>query len=96
MDCDTTLAVKAQGVANVPIPTIDIVYLNAGTNPYVYTDSWLKLFTTVDDTNCPVTSCLLMNTDCTSTPAANANFYIGGSTPWPLSAKTDVVDGWVY
>ena len=90
MDCDTTLAVKAQGVADVPLSTVDLPYSSSGT-PHVYVDSWLKLFTTVDDIGCPVDSCLLMNTDCTITSPVNTNFYmlpVGNiDSPWALSAK---------
>jgi hypothetical protein len=95
MDCRTTLTVLAQGVTDVPTSTVDLVYSSSST-PHVYTSSWLKLFATVDDTNCPVTSCKLMDGTCSSTPTANANFYIGANTPWALSAKQNVVDGWVY
>lgn len=99
MDCDTTLAVKAQGVSGVPTSTVDLTYSTSAT-PHVYVDNWDKLFTTVDNTGCPVTSCLLMNTDCTSTPAANTNFYmlpVGAiASPWALSAKLNLAAGWGY
>ena len=90
MDCDTTLALKAQGVTDVPSSTVVLTYSTSAT-PYVYVDSWLKLFTTVDDVSCPVTFCLLMDGTCSTTPAANTNFYmlpVGSiASPWALSAK---------
>jgi len=75
---------------------VDLPYSSSGT-PHVYVDLWLKLFTTVDDIGCPVDSCLLMNTDCTSTPAVNTNFYmLAIASPWALSAKLNLAAGWGY
>ena len=90
MDCTTSVATLAQGATGVPSNDIILPYTTSAT-PYDYVDSWLKLFSEVDGTNCPVTSCLLMNTDCTTTPAVNTNFYmllVGAiANPWALSAK---------
>jgi len=94
MDCTTTLAVITPGTVNAPASTLVLPYSSSAT-PVDYTSTWLKLFTTVDNVNCPVTSCLLMDATCSTTPTANANFYINSAgSPWELKYKRNVVAGW--
>jgi hypothetical protein len=95
MDCTTSLtAIPYSGGGTVPLATLAIPYV-AGTAVYTYVDSYLKLLASGDITNCPVTSCLLMDSTCSATPPANANFYINaGGSPWDLKAKQNVDAGW--
>jgi len=95
MDCTTSLtAIPYSGGGTVPLATLAIPYV-AGTAVYTYVDSYLKLLASGDITNCPVTSCLLMDSTCSTTPTANANFYINaGGSPWDLKAKQNLEAGW--
>jgi hypothetical protein len=93
-DCTSTLAVITPGTVNAPASTLVLPYSSSAT-PVDYTSTWLKLFTTVDNINCPVTSCLLMDATCSTTPTANANFYINSAgSPWELKYKRNVLAGW--
>ena len=94
MDCTTALAVITPGTTDAPVSTLVLTY-SAGTPLHTYTSTWLKLFTTGDNINCPTTTCLLMDATCSSTPTANANFYINpAGSPWELKAKRNVEAGW--
>jgi hypothetical protein len=60
----------------VPSNTLAIAYSNT-LSDYVYTSTWNDLISTADNVGCPVTSCVLMDSTCSTTPSVNANFFIG-------------------
>jgi len=59
----------------------------AGPATKPYANGYTDIFTHHDTTNCPVTACKLMNSDCT-VDLSNSNFYMtNGNTPWAVTAK---------
>ena len=70
---------------------------NAG-GDLTYEAGHTAVFTNLEPTGCPITECLLMNADCSTTPPVDSNFWITpggtGGTPWALTAKRDVEVGW--
>jgi hypothetical protein len=91
MDCTTALEVQGSLPQTNPLV---IPYSSSGT-PFTYASGWNAVFTNADTTNCPITSCTLMNADCSSTPSVNTNFYIGNiGDDWSLKAKQNEVNGW--
>jgi hypothetical protein len=54
--------------------------------------SWNVYFSNTDTTNCPITSCSLFESGC-STSMTNP-VSIGGSTPWLVTARRDDTDGY--
>ena len=93
MDCTTTLAVKAEGSIGVPDYNVVIPYKRSG-GDFILSDSWMNFFSSEDNTNCPVTSCILMESTCSTEMTAETNLLIGSSSPWMVSAKQNIVDGW--
>jgi hypothetical protein len=94
MDCTTALVAKTGG----SLPQTSPLVITYAASPWTmtYASGWSAIFTNADTVNCPITSCSLMNNDCTSTPTANSNFYIGNSgSNWSLTAKQNVANGWV-
>jgi hypothetical protein len=87
MDCTTSLsAISYTPSGTVPVSTLAIPYV-AGSAVYTYVDSYLKLLASGDITNCPVTTCVLMDSTCATTPSTNLNFYINpAGTPGDLKA----------
>ena len=61
---------------------------SASTTRLVYTSTYANIFTHPDPTNCPVTSCTLMDSTCASSMTSSANFGMTtGSTPYAVDAK---------
>lgn len=62
----------------------------------VYTSTYLNLFTHLDTTNCPVTSCTLQDSTCNSAMATSTNFFMTnlGVAPYAANAKQNIEAGW--
>jgi len=96
MDCSTgsAMTTRTAGAANVPVTPWLITYA-ASASLLVYTSTYDKIFITADPTNCPVTSCTLMDTTCATGLTVSTNFFLtAASTPWQIQMKQDVLAGW--
>ena len=54
--------------------------------------SWDSYFSNTDSTNCPVTSCTLYESDCTTVLSSPVS--IGSSTPWDITALRNTLAGY--
>mgnify|MGYP006088799077 CR=1 FL=1 len=94
MNCDKTLTIKAQGGAGVPLLTKEYTYASSPAT-VVFAAGYTSFFAHADVTNCPITSCALMTSNCATSLPANANFKLtDGNTPYGITATQNVVDGW--
>jgi hypothetical protein len=95
MDCDTALVLKASQPQVSPL-TIDWLYNGADLS---YAAGYTDFFDHLDVTNCPITSCNLMTSDCSADLAVNTNLFqtITSSntvSPYEIFAKRNVDAGW--
>jgi hypothetical protein len=91
MDCTTSLTEKTSGLPTTP----QVITYGTSTANWSYMSSWTSIFDYVDNVNCAVTSCVLMNSDCTSNLAVDTTtFYIDTYSPWRLRYKKNIVAGW--
>jgi hypothetical protein len=89
MDCSTSLTEKAS------LPQVNPLVADYGSGVQYYANGWTTVFDYVDNVNCAVTGCVLMNSDCTSNLAVDTTtFYIDTSSPWRLRYNTNIVAGW--
>jgi hypothetical protein len=86
MNCDNAMALISQG-AGVPVITKRIVYAASPAN-LVYATGYTQIFTHPDPSNCPVTSCALMDSTCTNPMTSSANFGLtSGTTTYGITAN---------
>jgi hypothetical protein len=85
-------------VAQVPTNANPMVIPYNSGNDIFYETGFTNLFTNLETTGCPVTSCTLFDSVCgTAYSGTITNFYQVtplATSPWALKAKTNTVDGW--
>ena len=60
---------------------------STSTTALVYTSTYTNIFTHPDPTNCPVTSCTLMDSTCASAMTSSSYFRMAtGSSPYEVTA----------
>ena len=95
MNCDKTLTIKAQDAgATVPLLTKEYDFNVGGAATVAFAAGYTAIFDHADVTNCPITSCTLMTQDCSTGLTVNSNFYISGTTPYGVTAKQQIENGW--
>ena len=58
-------------------------------------NGWTEIFTNADNSYCTVTSCLLMDSTCTTSITRDTSrFYINTSSPYNLKFKRNVAAGY--
>jgi len=67
---------------------------DASSGSMIYANGWTTIFANAELIGCPVSSCQLMNHDCTSVPSPNVNFFMESADPWELKYKRNIVNGW--
>ena len=73
MNCDTALVLKASA-ADRPVTPMEIDFLD-NVALVTYAAGYTAFFDHHDITNCPISSCNLMISDCSAGLTVNANFY---------------------
>ena len=91
----TTLTVTIVGcgssLSQVSSPLADQTFDYSSTSTMEYPGNVNHFFQS-SNSNCPVTSCTLYASDCSSSAASNV--WLGGSTPWTININKNVIAGY--